>query len=119
MNRSAADPSRVLPVALILCVAGLALYLPRLGASDLWDPWEPRYTHAASEMRERGDFVVPWYRDDPRLNRPPMTYWLIAASQAVAGPSEIAARLPSALLYALCPAALAWALQPVTSEGNH
>jgi 4-amino-4-deoxy-L-arabinose transferase-like glycosyltransferase len=83
--------------------------LPFLGSSGLWDPWEPKYAQTAREMAERGDWVVPHYREDPRLVKPPLTYWLIGASQSLLGVSELAARLPSALLALLAPVALALA----------
>jgi 4-amino-4-deoxy-L-arabinose transferase-like glycosyltransferase len=99
---------RFVPAA-ALFLLGLVLTLPGLGSSGLWDPWEPKYAQTAREMAERGDRIVPYYRDDPRLVKPPVTYWLIGASQAVAGYSELAARLPSAILASLCPALLALA----------
>src|SRR5262245_27821211 len=97
---------RAARVALGLLLLGGALYLPRLGASGLWDPWEPRYAQSAREMAAAHDWLVPHYREDPRLNRPPLTYWLIGAAQAALGVSELSARLPSALLAVLGAAAL-------------
>jgi 4-amino-4-deoxy-L-arabinose transferase-like glycosyltransferase len=94
-----------LPV-LVLLLLGCALYLPRLGASGLWDPWEPRYAQAAREMAAADSWIVPQYRLDTRLNKPPLTYWLIALSHSVLGVNETAARLPSALLAVLCAASL-------------
>src|SRR5208282_943026 len=48
-------------------------------------------------MIETGDWLVPhlWYL--PHLDKPPMTYWLVAASMKVFGQNEWAVRLPSAL----------------------
>ena len=92
--------------ALVLLLLGLSLTLPRLGASGLWDPWEPKYAQAPREMAERGNWIIPYFHGDARLNKPPVTYWLIGASQAVFGVTETAARLPSALLAVLCPVAL-------------
>jgi 4-amino-4-deoxy-L-arabinose transferase-like glycosyltransferase len=99
-------PRRIWLPALVLLLLGLSLTLPRLGASGLWDPWEPKYAQAPREMAERGNWIVPYFHGDARLNKPPMTYWLIGASQAVFGVTEAAARLPSALLAVLCPVAL-------------
>jgi len=93
-----------------IALLGLALLLPRLGTGGLWDPWEPRYAQTAQNMLERGDWVVPVYRGDPRLNKPPLTYWIIAVSRALGGPSEFATRAPIALLAAACPVVLAAAL---------
>ena len=95
--------------ALVLLSIGLALALPWLGSSGLWDPWEPKYAQTAREMGERSDWVVPYYREDPRLVKPPLTYWMIGASQSLFGVTEFAARLPGALLAVLAPLALALA----------
>lgn len=95
--------------ALALLVLGLGLTLPRLGTSGLWDPWEPRYSQTAREMVVKGDWIVPHYRGDVRLVKPPLSYWLIGMSHSMLGAGEAAARLPSALLAALCPAVLALA----------
>jgi len=97
-----------LPV-LLLVVLGFALYLPRLSASGLWDPWEPKYAQTARETARESSWVIPQFRDDERLNKAPMTYWLIALPQAVLGVNEVAARLPSALLAVLAAAALGFA----------
>lgn len=91
------SPHRSWIAATAVAVLGFALYLPRLGSSGLWDPWEPKYAEASREMAARGNWVVPYFHDAPRLNKPPVTYWLIAASQRVFGATEVAARLPSAL----------------------
>jgi hypothetical protein len=96
-------------VVLALVLLGVGLHLPRLGDSGLWDPWEPRYAQSAREMSERGDWIVPYYAGYPRLNKAPMTYWLIGMSHALLGVREISARLPSALLAILAAAALGWA----------
>ena len=95
--------------ALALLLIGFALTLPWLGSSGLWDPWEPKYAQTAREMDQTGDWVVPHYREDYRLVKPPLTYWLIGASQSLFGVTEFAARLPGALLAALAPFALALA----------
>ena len=100
-HQAAARERRVWLPALVLLLLGLALYLPWLGASGLWDPWEPRYAQAAREMAASDNWIVPQYRLGPRLNKPPVTYWLIGLSQSVFGVNETAARLPSALLAVL------------------
>ena len=68
-----------------------------LGSRALNEPDEGRYSEVAREMIETGDWLVPhlWYL--PHLDKPPMTYWLVAASMEVFGQNEWAARLPIAL----------------------
>jgi len=68
-----------------------------LGSRSLNEPDEGRYSEIAREMIETGDWLVPhlWYL--PHLDKPPMTYWLVAASMKLFGQNEWAARLPAAL----------------------
>ncbi|HEU5396710.1 MAG TPA: glycosyltransferase family 39 protein, partial [Verrucomicrobiae bacterium] len=68
-----------------------------LGSRSLNEPDEGRYSEIAREMVETGDWLVPhlWYV--PHLDKPPMTYWLVAASLKLFGQSEWTARLPVAL----------------------
>jgi hypothetical protein len=97
-----------LPV-LVLGLLGFALYLPRLSASGLWDPWEPKYVQTAREMAAKSEWIIPQYRHDERLNKAPLTYWVIAASHALFGVNETGARLPSAVLAVFGAAALGFA----------
>lgn len=107
---SATDRWHALRVGALLLIAGLALYLPLLGDHGLWEPWEPKYAQSAREMIERGDWQAPHYRFEPRLNKAPLTYWMIAASQSIFGFSEFAARFPSCLLALLAASGLGFAL---------
>jgi len=70
------------------------------GTRGIWEPDEGRYTSAAVNMHESGDWLVPTLDGEhPHLTKPPVTYWAIAASLAAFGHNEWAARLPSALAY--------------------
>ncbi|PAW83696.1 MAG: hypothetical protein B9S33_13285 [Pedosphaera sp. Tous-C6FEB] len=68
-----------------------------LGTRGLNEPDEGRYAEIAREMVETGNWLVPhiWYV--PHLDKPPFTYWAVAASLSVFGVNEWAARLPLAL----------------------
>src|SRR5437016_5438835 len=68
-----------------------------LGSRSLNEPDEGRYAEIAREMVELGDWLVPhlWY--EPHVEKPPMTYWTVAASMLVFGRNEWAVRLPLAL----------------------
>ena len=79
-----------LPFVLLLCF-GL------LGTRSLNEPDEGRYAEIAREMVETGNWLVPhiWYV--PHLDKPPFTYWAVAASLTVLGVNEWAVRLPLAL----------------------
>jgi 4-amino-4-deoxy-L-arabinose transferase-like glycosyltransferase len=68
-----------------------------LGSRALNEPDEGRYAEVAREMIETGNWIVPhlWYL--PHLDKPPMTYWLVAISMKLFGQNEWAVRLPLAL----------------------
>lgn len=60
-------------------------------------------------MIERGDYVVPYFNNRYRFDKPPFTYWLQVASYRALGENAFAARLPSALAAALTALAIvAW-----------
>lgn len=83
---------------LLVALAGALLYLPALGARDLWNPDEARYAQVAREMRERGEWLVPHLNGAVYGEKPPLFFWLIgAAAVPLGGVDETAARLPSAL----------------------
>ncbi len=49
------------------------------------------------EMLDRGDWWTPWLSGEPRLQKPPLLYWLICTSYEVLGRNLLAARLWSVL----------------------
>jgi 4-amino-4-deoxy-L-arabinose transferase-like glycosyltransferase len=83
---------------LALAAAAALLYLPGLGARDLWNPDEARYAEVTREMLERGEWLVPYLNGEVYTQKPPLLFWAIGlASLATGGVGELAARLPSAL----------------------
>ena len=67
----------------------------------LIDRDEPRFAEASREMIERGDYVVPHFNNQVRLDKPPLTYWIQTASYKIFGENDFAARFPSAVAAAL------------------
>lgn len=67
----------------------------------LIDRDEPRFAEASREMIERGNYIVPYFNDQLRLDKPPLTYWAQVASYRIFGENDFAARLPSAIAAAL------------------
>jgi 4-amino-4-deoxy-L-arabinose transferase-like glycosyltransferase len=80
-----------------LAALTLLTFFVLLGSRALNEPDEGRYSEAAREMLQTGNWLVPhlWYL--PHLDKPPMTYWLVAASMKTFGQNEWAVRLPVAL----------------------
>lgn len=74
----------------------VAIFLD-LGRPYFWDPGEGRYAETVREMLLSRDWIRPTLNFLPYYDKPPGFYWLVAASFAVFGTSEWAARLPSAL----------------------
>jgi 4-amino-4-deoxy-L-arabinose transferase-like glycosyltransferase len=71
------------------------------GTRPLYSPDEGRYTNVALNMLESGDWLRPMLHPEvEHWSKPPLTYWSIAASIAVLGRTEFAARLPGALAFA-------------------
>jgi 4-amino-4-deoxy-L-arabinose transferase-like glycosyltransferase len=71
------------------------------GVRPLYSPDEGRYTNVALNMLESGDWLRPMLHPEvEHWAKPPFTYWSVAASIAVLGRTEFAARLPGALAFA-------------------
>jgi 4-amino-4-deoxy-L-arabinose transferase-like glycosyltransferase len=75
----------------------------------LVDRDEPRFAEASREMIERGDYIVPHFNNQLRLDKPPLAYWAQVASFRVLGQNDFATRFPSAVAAALVAMSiLAW-----------
>jgi 4-amino-4-deoxy-L-arabinose transferase-like glycosyltransferase len=62
---------------------------------------EPRFAEASREMRERGDYVIPYFNDNYRFDKPAFIYWTQIASYSFFGENDFAARFPSTVAAAL------------------
>ena len=97
---------------LLLFFAFLALYAAGDWALPLVDRDEPRFAEASREMLERGDFIVPYFNDQTRFDKPPLIYWLQDGAYKLFGENEFAARLPSGVCGALAVVIIAvWGAQ--------
>lgn len=79
----------------------LLLHVAGTWSIPLIDRDEPRFAEASREMRERGDYVIPYFNDKYRFDKPPLIYWTQIASYRLFGENDFAARLPSAVAAAL------------------
>jgi 4-amino-4-deoxy-L-arabinose transferase-like glycosyltransferase len=80
-----------------ILLLALIVYLVGNQRVGLWDRDEPRYAECAREMVETGDWVIPRYLGQLRLEKPPLIYWCQAAAMSIFGATPAAPRLPSAL----------------------
>src|SRR4029077_6517118 len=92
--------SRVVKYA-ILFFACLLFHIIGTWSIPLIDRDEPRFAEASREMIERGDYIVPHFNNQLRLDKPPLAYWAQGASYRIFGESDSAARFPSAVAAAL------------------
>jgi 4-amino-4-deoxy-L-arabinose transferase-like glycosyltransferase len=86
--------------AALCTIAAAVLYLTGLGRPALWEPDEGRYAEVAREMAISGDYVTPrndWVR---YFEKPPLVYWITAASLKVLGTNEFAVRCQAAVFSA-------------------
>lgn len=82
---------------LLIVGLGIVVFGVNLGATRLWDVDEAIFSQAAAEMMHRGDLVTPYYNGRLFSHKPPLMYWCQIAAYQVFGPTELAARLFSAL----------------------
>lgn len=83
---------------LLLLAAVLAVpFFQFLGHLPLIDPDEGRYAEIPREMLERADLITPTLNYVKYFEKPPLLYWINAASLKIFGMNEFAARFPSAL----------------------
>src|SRR5262249_32512056 len=92
----------------IVLVTGFLILFLRLGAAPLLDPDESRFARTSVEMTRAHDYVVPVFEGAPRLQKPPLLHWIQISLFRLAGPTELAARLPAALSALVTLLLLAW-----------
>ncbi|MDQ6765281.1 MAG: glycosyltransferase family 39 protein [Verrucomicrobiota bacterium] len=85
----------------LIFFASLLFHLPGTWTLPLIDRDEPRFAEASREMLERSDYVVPFFNNNYRFDKPPLTYWFQTLSYRVFGINDFAARFPSAVAAAL------------------
>ena len=81
----------------VLVLLSIVTFFVGLGRPAITDSDEAFYAEAAREMVEGGDWITPQYNGQYRFEKPVLYYWLAALAYLVAGVSETAARVPSAM----------------------
>ncbi|WP_341667644.1 ArnT family glycosyltransferase [Alcaligenes sp. SDU_A2] len=84
-----------------LALLSLLWFAATLGFYPLLIPDEGRYVGVALSMLETGDYLVPRLDGLPFFHKPPLHYWLTAASLKVVGVNFVGARLVPAMMAAL------------------
>jgi 4-amino-4-deoxy-L-arabinose transferase-like glycosyltransferase len=81
----------------IILFTWLILQIGCLFTPGLLDDVDSIYTEIAREMLVRHDYVTPYINGIRFFDKPPLMYWMAAASMRVFGVHDWAARLPLAL----------------------
>ena len=96
--------SHALLSGVLVLVAAAALLLPGINTLPPIDRDESRFAEATRNMIASGELIIPRVEGQPRLNKPPLIYWLQAASVSLAEPHNSveyggiwAYRIPSAV----------------------
>lgn len=89
-------PTRHALLVFLVTLAAL-LHLGTIGWGDLYNDTDGQYAGAGREMIESRQWLLPTNDGIPRLQKPPLLYWLIIASYKLFGVNAAAARLPIAL----------------------
>ena len=77
----------------ILLLLLFLLTFSNLGLNDIWQPNEAFYAETSREILEKGNWLDLTYNYEPRLEKPPLTYWLTALSYKFLGIGEWQTRL--------------------------
>jgi 4-amino-4-deoxy-L-arabinose transferase-like glycosyltransferase len=85
----------------LLFVGCVLFHVAGTWSVPLIDRDEPRFAEASREMIQRADYVVPYFNNQLRLDKPPLAYWAQVASYRIFGESDFSARFPSAVAAAL------------------
>lgn len=89
-------PTRHALFIIVIALAAL-LHVTMIGSGDLYSQTEGQYAGAAREMVTAKQWLLPTNDGLPRLQKPPLLYWLIIISFKLFGVNAAAARLPIAL----------------------
>ena len=103
INEALLDPPAINPppmrhaLFVSLIVLAALLHIGTAGWGDLYSETDGQYAGAAREMIESRHWLVPTNDGIPRLQKPPLLYWLIAICYKTFGVQVATARAPIAL----------------------
>lgn len=94
--RSAGSRSTIARVCGVAVLLFVVLFW-RLGSPTFWDPDEAHYAETSREVIKTGDWLAPYYNEQPFFDKPMLFHWLQAGAMTLVGPTEFGARLVPAL----------------------
>ena len=84
--------------SILLLILFISPFFMAMSASTVWDSNEAFYVQTPREMVDSGDWLVPEFNGNPRLNKPPLSYWLVAVLYKLFGVNLFWERFLMALL---------------------
>jgi 4-amino-4-deoxy-L-arabinose transferase-like glycosyltransferase len=81
----------------LLLIPAVALLFLGLGANTIWDANEAFYVDTPRQMIRSGDYLNPVFNGAPRMNKPVLSYWVVAGLYHVFGTSVAVERFGIAL----------------------
>lgn len=110
---------RLEPVA-IAALAVALVYVTlfwRLGVPTFWDPDEAHYAETSREMIASGDWLAPYYNDEPFFDKPALFHVLQGSAMSVFGATELGARVVPAVSALALIAVTVWLGSAAASPG--
>ena len=89
--------SRETRAVLWLVLAAVPVYFLWLGANSIWDANEAFYVDTPRHMVESGNYITPYFNGLERLNKPVLSYWIVAGLYNLFGISVAVERVGIAL----------------------
>lgn len=96
-DESASGMPRPTRTVLVLLLAALPVYVLFLGANTIWDANEAFYVDTPRTMVETGDYLTPYFNGLERLNKPVLSYWIVAGLYNLFGVSVAVERVGIAI----------------------
>ncbi|HUR19564.1 MAG TPA: glycosyltransferase family 39 protein [Vicinamibacterales bacterium] len=81
----------------LLLIPAVALLFLGLGANTIWDANEAFYADTPRQMIRSGDYLTPTFNGQPRMNKPVLSYWVVAGLYHLFGDSVTVERFGIAL----------------------
>ena len=81
----------------LLLLLAIPVFFLALGANSIWDANEAFYVETPRQMVASGDYINPSFNGEPRLNKPVLTYWVVAGFYQAFGVSVAVERVAIAI----------------------
>ncbi len=80
-------------VILLFFIFVAFIYIPHISYFNIWDHNEGFYIETPREMLLNGNYIISTFNYTFRLNKPPLSYWLVIISYKIFGVSIFSERL--------------------------